>query len=82
MSSREKKALQEKEIKVGDTVRTAFRGGVREGWVGVSERADTSAAPPPLPPPPGTQMEVSHFRGWTENSFALLLLLQGGQGDH
>ena len=31
MSSREQKALQEKGIGVGDTVRTAFRGGVREG---------------------------------------------------
>ena len=31
MSKREVAALQDKGIRVGDTVRTAYRGGVREG---------------------------------------------------
>jgi hypothetical protein len=33
MSSKEFKALEEKHIKVGDTVRTQFRGGERKGVV-------------------------------------------------
>jgi hypothetical protein len=79
MSSREKKALHEKGIKVGDTVRTAYRGGVREGWVRANRRG---RPPPPPPPPPGTQVAAELIAEAGLKSSLPLLLLQGGQQDH
>ena len=46
-SSKEERALEEKGITVGDTVRTRYRGGVREGVV---KEVATSTEQTPHPP--------------------------------
>jgi uncharacterized protein YwbE len=47
MSSKEFKALEQKNIKVGDTVKTHFRGGERKGVV---KSIATTVAEHPHPP--------------------------------
>ncbi|KAG7669673.1 hypothetical protein Ndes2437B_g05859 [Nannochloris sp. 'desiccata'] len=47
MSSKEFKALEQKGIKIGDTVRTQFRGGERKGVVkSIAMTKEETAHPP------------------------------------